>query len=70
MLFRKWLLLMRNVAVGLIAATAIAGGTWAAATHLRNDSSAQDGSPCHEQPASGGENQNCNPDPGSCPKIE
>ena len=47
LLFRKWMIIARNAAIGLFAVLALAGGTWVAAAQLSKDHESQAGTPCH-----------------------
>jgi len=63
LLLRKSLVFVRNAAIGMLAVAALAGGTWAAVTQMRDKSAPQVVAPCHEPAPRGIEQPGCVVDP-------
>lgn len=59
LLWKKWILFARNTAIATVAALGLAGGTWAAASQIRSEPHAPQGTPCHTEPPCGMEWNGC-----------
>jgi hypothetical protein len=69
LLFHKWIMLLRDAAIVLLAIFALAGGTWVAASQLSDNTGApQQTLPCHPGPSCDAEQSGCDTAPESSKK--